>query len=136
TSLEALLDATRLVIRRKDEGEDVELSARRTAASESTPVAARSRTATALVALAVPLALGALTGLVVVAVLVHGPYREVHPAHAVDLCDLHLDLVADFARILDAAPALGRELAAPHDALLPGQGSAERAHADAPGSAA
>src|SRR5712691_8378250 len=88
---EAFLDAARLVIGRQYEGED-RLSARRAAASEATPVAARSRTAAALVALAVPLALGALTGLVVIAVLVYGPHREVHPTHAVDLGDLDLHL--------------------------------------------
>src|SRR6266566_6054857 len=131
-SPEAFLDATRLVIRGKDEGEDEELSARRTAASEATPVAARSRTATALVALAVPLALGALAGLVVVTVLVHGPDREVHPAHAVDLGDLDLDLVADLDDILDRVHALGRELADPHEAFLPRKVFDERSDAHDP----
>jgi len=104
-SPEAFLDATRLVISGEDEGEDA-LSARRTAASEPTPVAARSRTA-ALVALAVPLALGALACLVVVAVLVHCPDRQIDPAHEVDLSHLDLHLVADLDRVLDAVHALG-----------------------------
>src|SRR5205823_9722699 len=77
------------------------LSTRRAAASETTSVAAGSRTAAALIAVAVPLALGALTRLVVVAVLVHGPDRQVHPTHAVDFGDLDLDLVADFDGIFD-----------------------------------
>src|SRR2546430_449505 len=105
-------------------GED-SLAARRTAAPEATSVAARSRTA-ALVAVAVPLSLGALPCLVVVPVLVHCADREVHPPHAIDLGHLDLDLVANFDRVLDAVHALRRELADADEALLAGEVLNER----------
>src|SRR5207245_9677591 len=90
------------------------------------------RPAAALVTIAVAVPLGALRRLVAVPALAHGADREVDPAHAVDLGDLHRHLVADVHDVLDAVHPLGRELAHAHEALFPGEVFDEGADAHDP----
>src|SRR5207249_661004 len=131
---EARLDAASLVVGRQDQGQDGAKLARRSASTEaaSTPTRTASRP-TPVVAIAVPLALGALPGRVVATVLADRADREIHAAHAVDLGHLHLHLVADVHDVLDPVDPIGGKLAHANEAFLPGKVFDERADAHDPG---
>src|ERR671934_956593 len=89
--------------------------------------------AAALVTLAIAFALGPLALLIAVAVLGHRPHREVDAAHAIDLRDLHRDLVAHVHHVLDAVDALRRELADADQSLLAREVLDERPDTHDPG---
>src|SRR5207247_532142 len=95
-------------------------------------VASPDQSPARMISAARALALSALPRLVVVAVLVLRPNREVHTPHPVDLGNLDLHRVPDLDDIFHAADSVGRELTDAHEPFLARKVLDERADAHDP----